>query len=134
MGKIRGSLNCFDKPTFNITQKSVRDHHNLFEKQQKRRLREEERASGISPVPTELESALEDIMELFSDRDEEEKLKQVDSKENAKAEAVKAVEIRQLAIETLAESKKRKCAKKYGGKPKQMIQKYHPIELIPLHT
>lgn len=119
--KISDSLNCLDKPTFNVTQKSVRDHYNLLEKQQKRRLREEEKASGISPEPTELESALEDIMELFSNRDEEEKLKEVDSKENAEAEASKALEIRQLAMETLAESKKRKCETKDGGKPKRKV-------------
>ena len=57
--KISNSLNYLDKPTFNVTQKSVRDHYNLLKKQQQRRLQEEERAFGISPEPTELEPALE---------------------------------------------------------------------------
>ena len=72
-GKISNSLNDFDDLQFNATQKSVWDHYNLLEKQQKRRLREEMKASGIS---------LEDIIQRFRSKDKE------DQQQEEKADAV----------------------------------------------
>ena len=46
---IRDSLNDIVCPKFSVTQKSVRDHYTLLQKQKKGRLREKEKASGISP-------------------------------------------------------------------------------------
>ncbi|XP_028413114.1 uncharacterized protein LOC114535973 [Dendronephthya gigantea] len=69
--QISDSLNDLDNPKFYVTQKSVRDHYNLLEKQQKRKLREEERASGIAPDHSEFEISIEDIIERFKNRDEE---------------------------------------------------------------
>ena len=62
---ISDSLNDIVCPKFSVTQKSVRDHYTLLQKQQKRRLREEEKASGISPEPSEVEIAIEEMIELF---------------------------------------------------------------------
>ena len=47
--QISASLNDLHDPKFGVTQKPVRDHYNLLEKQQKKRMRYEEKASGISP-------------------------------------------------------------------------------------
>ena len=55
-------LNDLDHPKFDVTQKSIRDHYNLLEKQQKKRLRDEEKASGISPVHSDFENAMENII------------------------------------------------------------------------
>jgi hypothetical protein len=68
--QISTLLNDLDEPSFHVTQKSLRDHYNLLEKQQKKRLREEAKASGISPDHSEFEDAMEDIIELFMGEEE----------------------------------------------------------------
>jgi hypothetical protein len=101
-------LNDLDDPKFDVTQKSVRDHYNLLEKQQKKRLKDEETASGISPDHSEFEDAMEDIIERFMGKDEEDQKKYSEKKEKCEADASKILEMRQSAMESLAESKKRK--------------------------
>ncbi|CAB4025800.1 Hypothetical predicted protein [Paramuricea clavata] len=103
---ISDSLNDLNTPMFGVTQKSVRDHYTLLQKQQKRRLREEEKASGISPEPSEVEIAIEEMIELFRSRDDDDKVLEEKQKENSVAEVGKAVEMRQLSMETLAEREK----------------------------
>ena len=71
--QISASLNDLDDPKFDVTQKSTRDHYNLLEKQQKKRLRDEEKGSGISPVYSDFEDAMENIIQLFIGKDEEER-------------------------------------------------------------
>lgn len=46
--QISDSLNEIDSPKFSVNQKAVRDHYNLLEKEHKKRIRDEEKASGIS--------------------------------------------------------------------------------------
>ena len=60
--QISAPLNDLDHPMFGVTQKSIRDHYNVLEKQQKKRLRDEEKASGISPVHSDFEDAMENII------------------------------------------------------------------------
>ena len=55
-------LNDIVCPKFSVTRKSVRDHYTLLQEQQKRRLMEEEKASGISPEPSEVEIAIEEMI------------------------------------------------------------------------
>ncbi|XP_046863460.1 trichohyalin-like [Xenia sp. Carnegie-2017] len=119
--EISDSLNDMDSPRFNVTQKSVRDHYTLLQKQQKKRLREEEKASGISPEPSAVETSIEEIIQLFRNRDEEEKILEEKQKQNSVAEVEKAVEIRQQSMETLAETYKRKSQSKDGEKPKRRM-------------
>lgn len=120
--QISDSLNDLDNPKFNVTQKSVRDHYNLLEKQQKRKLREEERASGIAPDHSEIEISIEDIIERFKNKDEEDERQEAWKKEKADVETAKAVEMRQLSMETLAASKKRKAeTNNEGEKPKRSV-------------
>ena len=118
---ISDSLNDLNTPKFGVTQKSVRDYNILLQKHQKRRLREEEKASGISPEPSEVEIAIEEMIELFRSRDDDDKVLEEKQKENYVAEVGKAVEMRQLSMETLAESRKRKSESKDGEKPKRRV-------------
>ena len=52
--RIGESLNQYESPKFKINQESVRDHYILLKKEQKKKIREEEKASGIAPVHTSL--------------------------------------------------------------------------------
>ena len=46
--RISESLNEHESPRFTVKQKSVRDHYILLKKEQKKKIREEEKASGIA--------------------------------------------------------------------------------------
>ena len=91
--QISASLNDLDDPKFDVTQKSIRDHYNLLEKQQKKRLRDEEKASGISPVHSDFEDAMENIIQLFIGKDEEDQKNDAQKKEKYDADAAKILEM-----------------------------------------
>ena len=61
--KIAQNLNQGLAPKFNVDQRAVRDHSLKLERIFKRKIAEEERASGISPESTELDMAMEEIVE-----------------------------------------------------------------------
>ena len=63
------SLNNIKEPKFRVSQRSVRDHYILLEKRFRRKNREEERASGISPEESELDELLQEIVEMFDESD-----------------------------------------------------------------
>ena len=64
------ALNDLDDHKFDVTQKSIRDHYNLLENQ-KKRLKDEEKASGTSPVHSDFEDAMENIIQLLTGKHEE---------------------------------------------------------------
>lgn len=106
--QISCSLNDLDEPKFNVTQKSVRDHYNLLERQQKKRIRDEEKASGISPEHTEFEDSMEDIISLFLRKDEEDQKNDEEKKEKSEVEAAQVSDMKHSAMESFAQSQKRK--------------------------
>ena len=56
--QISQSLNETDTPKFTVSQKSVRDRYNYLEKEQKQRIKEEEKGSGISSDHTEFDESM----------------------------------------------------------------------------
>lgn len=64
-GRIADSLNSFESPQFRVTQRFVRNRYTLLERKHKKKVQEEERASGISPEESQLDNALEDIISQF---------------------------------------------------------------------
>lgn len=113
---IANELNAIQEIRFSVTQKAVRDRLKLLVERFKRKLREEVSASGISPDESELDEALNTIIELMDeaeqqfDKDSHEKQKKME-KDRKQAE-----EIRFQAMETFGESKKRVSE---GSEPKQ---------------
>ena len=55
---------------FKDSQRSVRDRFNILKNNFAKQHREEECASGISPEISEVDESLEDIIERFKERDE----------------------------------------------------------------
>ena len=106
--QISESLNNHENPRFNVNQKAVRDHYNYLEREYKKKVREEERASGTSPQNSDLDDAVGDIIERFEAKDEEDRTEDSAKKGKVEAEAAKAVEMRKAALETFSQSKKRK--------------------------
>ena len=106
---VSDDLNCItDVCLFSTTQKSVRDRYRLLLEKYKKKMRQQEASSGSNDEPTELDNLLENIKEEVDVSvsihtkisNEKEQGKQKDSDD--------AQEIRQNAMETLSESRKRK--------------------------
>ena len=95
------SLNAIPRPQFRVTQRSVRDHYSTMEKRRKKKVREEERASGIAPEEDkELDQLLNEISELFDESD-----KVIDeTKQKQEEETKKAEEMRKRSLETFKDS------------------------------
>lgn len=109
-------LNKIQEIRFAVSQKAVRDRLKLLIERFKRKMREEETASGICPEESELDQALYSILEIMEEAEQQydksanEKQKQVDDRKNAE-------EFRSRAMETFAESKKRESENE-GSQPK----------------
>ena len=93
---------------FNVNQRSVRDQFNLLATKYKQKQRYELAASGISPEVTEIDIALEEILEKMKEAEAEyvkmtEEKQKKDDKEKCDAE-----ETRRRSLETYVETKKRK--------------------------
>ena len=83
-------------------------HYNHLEKEQKRKIREEEKASGIAPEHSAFDDSMEDIIERFKARDEEDQRQVAANKEKADADAAVAADMRKASMETFSQTKKRK--------------------------
>ena len=96
-----------EAPKFKVDQRGVRERYGLLAKAYRRKIREEERASGIStPELTEVEQALEDLVvrEDEADRDQQETAAQ---KRKVKEDKKDAEEVRKRAMERLGDRMKR---------------------------
>lgn len=99
--QISAFLNDLDDPKFDVTQKSVRDHYNLLEKQQKKRLRDEEKAKkrllAFHQIIVNLKMLCKTSLSASWAR-----------MKKTRKKILKRKKMRQSAMESLAESKKRK--------------------------
>ena len=103
--EIANRLNNCQTLKFRVNKRSVRERFKLIKEKFKRKIQDEEKASGIDVEPaSELEQALEDICAL-----EESLPAEVMDSKQAKAEAnkLKAEEIRQKAMESFGHTKAR---------------------------
>ena len=110
--KIASSLNRSGSPRFWVDQRTVRDRSLKLERGCKRKMAEEEGASGISPPePTDLDMAIRDIIE----RREEVQNEAARGEESAiEKERETAESVRKRSMERLAETRLRECQE--GGK------------------
>ena len=107
MEQISERLLQVEAPKFKVDQRGVRERYGLLAKAYRRKIREEERASGIStPGLTEVEQALEDLIvrEDEADRDQQETAAQ---KRKVKEDKKDAEEVRKRAMQRLADRMKR---------------------------
>lgn len=106
--KIAKILNGCKFPVFNVDKRGVRDHiGNIINRYQKK-IRAEEKASGIAPdEPTELDELLEQIIAL--EESSEAELQDASAQKKAKLEndKAKAEDIRLKAMEKISDTKKR---------------------------
>ena len=114
--KIVDILNKCATPQFNVDHRAVRDHLNVLVNKHKKKIRAEERASGISPdEPSELDELIQQIIAL-----EESAPTDTCSKDKAeKDDRAKAEDVRMKAMERLSQTKKRELEEDGEDKPKR---------------
>ena len=106
---IAAELNENRDMRFSVSHRSVRERYNLIARKFKSKNSQEEKQSGIAPDElSDLEKALEEIIEKFKEAEANYVLeKDLENKKNEE-ERTCAQEMRTAAMETYAESKKRK--------------------------
>ena len=100
LDRIAESLNHIERPSFSVSQTSVRDRLKILERDLKKKERSEKNVSGISPEKTEIDQIMEDYLEQKEDQERESEK----ASENDKATAE---DMRNKAMERLSETKKR---------------------------
>ena len=114
--KIVSNLNANKDIQFNVnTTRAVRDRYQLLETKSKRNVRKELNASGIDVEPTELDTAMEDLVAYFENQEANAGIEKEAKLQNNENEKAKAEDVRLKALETFAETKKRKS--EASGKP-----------------
>ena len=101
--QIALNLNGLDDPKFTVNKRSVRDRLTLLITKHKAKMRQEENASGIACEETELDRALEEII----DKEKSSNEKSSEAKNKEKEEKSAAEEHRKRAMERLGQTKKR---------------------------
>ena len=101
--KIANNLNNLQLPRFRVTKRSVRERYTLLNEKFKKKMREEEKASGIETDMSEVEKALEEISEKEAVAEDT-----LDSCNKKKADNAKAVDMRKRATESMSSTRKRK--------------------------
>ena len=119
MGEVWGNLACHlgrsSDPVFRVTQRSVRDRYLLPDRRFRKKVSEDEKASGTSPEPSEEDVMMEEIISLF---DEADRLNDCEKKK-IQEEAAQAEEMRNMSLETFKQSQERS----QDGQPKPKRKK-----------
>ena len=95
-------------PGFTVSQRAVRDRYSILEKKAKKRKREIENGTGTSPEDSELDLAVEEIIEKWEAADQEFQLDNQSKAKKLEKDKETAEEMRKMSMETLGASKKRK--------------------------
>jgi hypothetical protein len=106
--EIVSNLMDIESPKFKVDCRAVRDRYNLLSQRLRKKLKDEQAASGIETDMSEIETALEEVIEK-EDASEETQEGESESKRKAKEQEKGTAEsMRKKAMETLGETKKRK--------------------------
>ena len=105
--RIATALNSLVEPRFSVDQRAVRERFAKLEKYFNKKTASEERASGNPPETSELDEAMENILELI----ETSKMEQSEEKESRKKreeqEKETAANVRKRSTERLSETTER---------------------------
>jgi len=135
------AVNRNTHPGFTVPQRAVRDRYSILEKKAKKRKCEIENGTGISPEDSELDLALEEIIEKWEAADQEFQLDNQSKAKKLKEEKETAKEMRRMSMETLGDSKRRnsdpsesaeekRCKKRRGGSDTvQFLKEHSEMEL-----
>ena len=92
----------------------------ILMKKYKQKMRDEEKASGISPEPTELDRAVEEIIQLEETAEMEQQTSNGAQKEKEETDRQKAENMRKTAMEKLGGTRKR-AAEECGQTEEEVV-------------
>ena len=98
---IANNLNSLQHPQFRVTKRSVRERYTLLSDKFRAKMRDEEKASGIDTDLSDVEKALEGIVE------KEAVVEETAQNDKKKVDSAKAAEMRYRALENLGGTQKR---------------------------
>ena len=104
---VAEALNSVQQLRFNVDQRGVRERYDKLKKAYQKRMRGEERASGISPEMSELDEAIESIVELSAVAEKE--IMEAQSAKNKCSETQRetAESVRKRSMERLSQTRER---------------------------
>ena len=105
--KVARELNTIEGVRFVVDQRAVRERYTKIERNFKRKMAAEERASGINPERTELDEAVESIIERKEGAEEEIARREESNTLMIEKEKETAESIRKRSMERLAETRER---------------------------
>lgn len=105
---IADHLNDAVEPEFKVTKRGVRERYSLLAEKFKKKMRSEEKASGIDTDMSELDVLLEEIIAKEEHSEETHQNSAAENKRKTEQGKVDATDMRLKAMETLRESNKRK--------------------------
>lgn len=127
---IADNLNGIEDPKFRVTARSVRDRYAYLTARKSTQLQDDQRASGIAVVETELDVLLEEILEKEKEAKLgfEDKKKEADNKE-AK-DKLSAQEVRKKAMERMSQKKNTNLEEDVSGPIKKKKARRSSQELF----
>ena len=110
--QVAENLNKIQQVYFKVDKRAVRDRYNILSKDLRKKLRTEKKESGIETYMSDVERALEDLIEREEAAETDQKTKGNQDRENAE-------DIRKKAMESLGQMKKRKTDEREGEERKR---------------
>ena len=104
------TLSLIERPNFDVSVRSVREHVQAIFLKRKSKNREEEGTSGISPEPSESDALLDELIAVFDAATIDQQAEAKEAKEKLAADLQKAEEMRRQSMETLRQSRKGKLS------------------------
>jgi hypothetical protein len=109
-------LNDCQFPVFNVDKRGVRDHIGNIQNRHKKKIKAEEKATGIAPdEPSDLDDSLEQIIALEESSEAEVQDASAEKKAKLEKDKAKAEDIRLKAMEKLSNTKKRASEDEFEG-------------------
>ena len=116
---IAHNLMAIEKPKFTVDARAVREKYAYLAGKLRNKLKEEEKASGIATKMTEVEEALQEIIEIEDEAERALKDGSNEKKKNENADRAQAETMRKRAMESLGESLGKKGDDAENGNKKQ---------------
>ena len=128
--KIVDTLSQIERPSFDVSIRSVREHFQTIFAKRKSQIRKEESASGISPETSERDVILDELIDLFEAATSDQQSAVQEMKEKQAAERKAAEEMRRMTMETLGESRKRRRGDEKEATEKKRNVGKKPFEIV----
>ena len=116
---IADTLNTLEDTGFRVDKRSVRDRFGLLRSKYDKKIKDEEKASGISPEPTEVDDAMCDILKRFEEAEEDHQKEQEEKNRKETENVQQAQDMRRTSMERLGETSKRNEERKQKDKKRK---------------